>query len=135
MTNTQIKAWAQAAAGKPVGYNPAAKEAFLKGARRLANELVKRLGLATAERKIRRNEGGIAVSGEVNVYTPHMYVCIEQGCCAESFYFRGCDGLGDCGSSMRYPNQFVMFERLAEDPEGELDRLIRFYQQAAAKKE
>jgi len=134
MTTAQIKTWASRAAGRSVGYDPEAKEAFLKGAMSFARELVKRLGLATADRKIRRNEGGIAVSGEVYVYTPDLFVCIEQSHCG-GFYFRGCDHLGDNGASMRYPNQWILWDELVADPEAVLDKMVQFYGQQAAAKE
>ena len=129
MTTAQIKTWARLGEGRSVGYNPTAKEAFLKGARQFANEVVKRLGLGTADRKIHRNEGGVAVSGEASVYTPHMYVCIEQSSCG-GIYYRGCDHLGDNGARIRYPNQWITWNAVISDPDAVLDKMVQFYQQA-----
>ena len=132
MTNPQIKTWATKAKS-PVGYNPTAKDAFLRGARSLANEIVKRLGLAKGEYRVSRNEGGIAVSGEVYVYTPHVFICIEQSCVGDGgFYYRTCEGLGKSGTGPEHVNNWIMWDRLIADPDYVIDTIKRLYDRKKA---
>ena len=69
------------------------------------------LGLASTDRDIRSNMGGIAVSGEVTLHTDTLYVQISQSCLGQGheILFRRCSGRDDyCGQT----NHFAPAHRL-----------------------
>lgn len=82
-------------ASRDVGYNPEAKEQFLKMARQLAKLTADALGLETGERDIRVNKAGIAVSGEVTLHSDSLYVQFGQGMMGGTFLCRSCKGRKD----------------------------------------
>lgn len=86
-----------AAAEGSVAYNEEAKEAFHRNGRLVLQKLAKDLGLATDERDIRSNMGGIAVSGEVTLHGGRIYVQLEQSCLGpgEGILVRTCQGRKD----------------------------------------
>ncbi|NDD54941.1 hypothetical protein EBZ39_13935 [bacterium] len=98
-------------ASRDVGYNPAAKEQFLKMARQLAKMTADALGLATGDRDIRVNKAGIAVSGEVTLHSDSLYVQFGQGMMGNTFLCRSCKGRKDYTGGM---NNFYRWEDLRD---------------------
>lgn len=80
-----------------LGYNPEGKDSFKNEGVRLMRKLAKDLGLSAAERDIRFNPGGIAVSGDVILHTDHVYVHLSQSCLGmgHEVYYRKCKGRRD----------------------------------------
>jgi hypothetical protein len=105
-------------ASRDVGYNPEAKEQFLKMARQLAKLTADALGLQTDERDIRVNKAGIAVSGEVTLHSDSLYVQFGQSMMGGTFLCRSCKGRKDyTGGS----NNFYRWGDLRD-----FDRFIEF---------
>lgn len=63
---------------RPVSYDPRAKEAFHRAARRCLKALAAELGLAPGSYDLRSNKAGNAVSGEVTLHHDHVYVQVSQ---------------------------------------------------------
>jgi hypothetical protein len=93
-----------------VGYNPEAKEQFLKMSRKLAAITAQELGLEKGSYDIRVNKAGIAVSGEVTLHGENLYVQFGQGCFS-GFLCRSCKGRKDYTGGQ---NHFYRFEDLSD---------------------
>jgi len=80
-----------------VSYDPDAKRLFHSHAHRRLLELAAALGLAPDEYDLRRNEGGIAVSGEATMHADRLYVQVSQPATgsATGILFRSCEGRRD----------------------------------------
>lgn len=107
---------------KRVAYDPEAKRAFHRNARRQLLELAKALGFAPADYDLRSNEGGIAVSGEVTLHADRLYVqaCQPATRADTGILFRSCEGRRDYVGGR---NNFASLDLLHQPHE--LARLIR----------
>jgi hypothetical protein len=83
-----------------------AKRSMHSAGRAFLQRLATDLGLATADRDIRSNPGGIAVSGEVTLHTDDIYVQLSDsliGRAGVQVLYRTCNGRADyCGGQNRY---------------------------------
>jgi|688.fasta_scaffold269969_6 hypothetical protein len=96
-----------------VGYNPEAKEQFLKMSKKLAAITAQELGLEKGSYDIRVNKAGVAVSGEVTLHSDNLYVQFGQSSMPGNgrFLCRSCKGRKDyTGGS----NQWYKFEDLRD---------------------
>jgi hypothetical protein len=96
-----------------VGYNPEAKDQFLKMSKKLAAITAQELGLEKGSYDIRVNKAGIAVSGEVTLHSDNLYVQFGQSSMPGNgrFLCRSCKGRKDyTGGS----NQWYKFEDLRD---------------------
>lgn len=107
---------------KRVVYDPDAKDRFHREARRQLLALAKALGLAPGEFDFRRNEGGIAVSGEATIHGDRLYVQVSQPATGSDtgILFRSCDGRLDYTGGR---NNFASLDLLHRP--AELARLIK----------
>ena len=107
---------------KRVAYDADAKGRFHREARRQLLALAKELGLAPGGFDFRRNEGGIAVSGEATIHSDRLYVQISQPATGNDtgILFRSCDGRRDYTGGR---NNFASLDLLHRP--AELARLIR----------
>jgi hypothetical protein len=73
------------------------KQRFHREARRRLLELADALGLAPNDYDLRRNEGGIAVSGEATIHADRLYVQVSQPATGSDtgILFRTCVGRRD----------------------------------------
>ena len=92
-------------------YNEAAKATFHRIARKLLVELNAALGI---DADIRRNLGGIAVSGEATLHSDSVYVQVSQSCMGPdmTIMYRTCKDRKDYSGGY---NNFYPLKRLAED--------------------
>jgi hypothetical protein len=114
MTKTTVRRIIRLANGGPINAYDAEgekdKEAFLAA---VAKELARLMGLAEGTYEIRTNRAGIAVSGDVTLHGERIYVCLEQFCIPNGFYYRRVDGRTDyCGKF----NRWAKWERLLDLP-------------------
>jgi hypothetical protein len=107
---------------KRVSYDPDRKRLFHSQARRRLLELAAALGLAPDEYDLRRNEGGIAVSGEVTLHGDRIYVQASQPATGSDtgILYRSCEGRRDYVGGR---NHFASLDLLHRS--SELARLIR----------
>jgi hypothetical protein len=107
---------------KRVAYDADAKGRFHREARRQLLALAKELDLAPSGFDFRRNEGGIAVSGEATIHSDRLYVQVSQPATGSDtgILFRSCEGRRDYTGGR---NNFASLD-LLNDP-GQLARLIR----------
>lgn len=77
--------------------DPAVKEAFHKHGKKFLKELAKAIGADVYE--IRSNKAGPAVTGEVTLHTPHVYVQLTGGT-IQHVMFRSCEGMKDYRGGM-----------------------------------
>lgn len=82
---------------KRVAYDSGAKRLFHRRARRQLLELAAALGLEPGEYDVRRNDGGIAVSGEATLHAARLYVQVSQPATGSDtgILFRTCEGRRD----------------------------------------
>jgi hypothetical protein len=82
---------------KPVAYDAEAKRRFHQHARAQLLALAETLGFAPDEYDLRRNEGGIAVSGEATLHAARLYVQVSQPATRADtgILFRSCEGRRD----------------------------------------
>jgi hypothetical protein len=80
-----------------VAYDPDRKHLFHRHARRRLLELAAALSLAPDEFDLRRNDGGIAVSGEATLHADRLYVQVSQPATRSDtgILFRSCEGRRD----------------------------------------
>jgi len=80
-----------------VAYDPDRKRLFHSQARRRLLDLATALGLAPDEFDLRRNDGGIAVSGEATLHADRLYVQVSQPATGSDtgILFRSCEGRRD----------------------------------------
>jgi hypothetical protein len=80
-----------------VAYDPDKKRLFHSQARRRLLGLAASLGLAPHEFDLRRNDGGIAVSGEATLHSDRLYVQVSQPATGNDtgILFRSCEGRRD----------------------------------------
>ena len=99
----------------------ATKRAFHSKGRAFLRALAKEIGAADFD--IRSNQGGIAVSGEVTLHTPRLYVQLSESCVGGGgvgILFRTCNSKRDyCGGT----NNWSTMERL-RNGEGSLERFV-----------
>ena len=109
---------------KRVAYDADAKGRFHREARRQLLALAEALGLAPGGFDFRRNEGGIAVSGEATIHTDRLYVQVSQPATGSDtgILFRSCDGRRDYTGGR---NNFASLDLLHRP--AELAHLIRRY--------
>ena len=107
---------------KRVAYDAAAKRCFHREARRRLLDLAAALGLEPDEYDLRRNEAGIAVSGEITLHADHLYVQVSQSAIGADtgILFRSCEGRRDYTGGR---NNFASLDLLHRP--AELARLIR----------
>src|SRR6202047_2748735 len=82
---------------KRVSYDADRKRLFHSQARARLLDLAAVLGLAPHEYDLRRNEGGIAVSGEATLHADRLYVQVSQPATGSDtgILFRTCEGRRD----------------------------------------
>jgi hypothetical protein len=82
---------------KRVAYDADAKRRFHREARCRLLDLAAALGLAPDEYDLRRNDGGIAVSGEATLHAARLYVQVSQPATRADtgILFRSCEGRRD----------------------------------------
>jgi hypothetical protein len=80
-----------------VAYDPDKKCLFHSQARRRLLDLAAALRLAPHEFDLRRNDGGIAVSGEATLHNDRLYVQVSQPATGNDtgILFRSCEGRRD----------------------------------------
>lgn len=84
-------------------YNETHKKAFATASRYVARALAKSLGLPSGSYDVRRNEAGIAVSGETTLHGEWIYVLFDVGLMSTRILWRTCDGRKDYrGHSNRF---------------------------------
>jgi hypothetical protein len=77
---------------KRVAYDPEAKRLFHRHAQRQLKALAAALGLTDDQYDLRSNEAGPAVSGEITLHAPWLYVQVSQSAMGPnaSILFRSC---------------------------------------------
>lgn len=107
---------------KRVAYDPEAKRLFHTRARRQLLKLAAVLGLSPSSFDLRSNEAGPAVSGEITLHAPHLYVQVCQPATGADtgILIRSCTGRRDYIGGI---NNFASLD-LLNDPRG-LARRIR----------
>ena len=107
---------------KPVAYDPYAKEAFHRSAKRQLRLVADALGLQPQSYDLRSNKAGIAVSGEITLHADRVYVQASQPATAHDtgILFRTCQGRKDYYGG---PNNFASLDLLNQPDE--LARRIR----------
>jgi hypothetical protein len=90
-------------------YSPAGhlkKSAMHSAGRAFLTRLAADLGLTLAQRDVRSNLGGMAVSGEVTLHADRIYVQLHEACVGNGgvrVMYRTCAGRTDyCGGTNRY---------------------------------
>ena len=106
---------------KRVSYDADRKRLFHSQARARLLELAISLGLAQDEFDLRRNDGGIAVSGEATLHGDRLYVQVSQPATGSDtgILFRSCEGRRDYTGGR---NHFASLDLLHRS--SELARLI-----------
>lgn len=81
-------------ARRGVGYDADAKASFHAEGRKAMTRLASALGLKRGEYRVRSNQAGIAVSGDVSLDTAELYIQLELGCMGpgNEVMFRNVDG-------------------------------------------
>jgi hypothetical protein len=92
-----------------LSYNPEAKARWHRLARKVAQELAKRMNLG--QHDIRHNKAGIAVSGETTLHGEDIYVQLDIPCFGplQGFMYRSCKGRKDYTGGM---NRWMKFDVL-----------------------
>jgi hypothetical protein len=96
---------------KPVAYDPYAKEAFHRSAKRQLRLVADALGLQPQSYDLRSNKAGIAVSGEITLHADRVYVQVSQSAMGydSGILVRMCQGRKDYVGG---PNQFASLDLL-----------------------
>ena len=114
------------------GYNDSNKREFrrlgTKLARALRAELVPE---GTAE--VRFNAGGIAVSGDVILHCPTMYLRFNADGMGLGIMYRHCNGLKDCGAGVSTPNHWYRWEQLSREGVAGFVSVLRQFSQTKCK--
>ena len=96
-----------------IGYNEDLKKQFHLKARTLLRKVAKAMN---TEYDLRSCLGGIAVSGEVILHTPYVYVQVGQSSLGpgHAVLYRRCNGMKDYAGG---PNQFTSVRQVEDDPQ------------------
>jgi hypothetical protein len=99
---------------KCVAYDYEAKRLFHSNARRQLLKLAAVLGLSPSDFDLRSNAGGNAVSGEVTLHSPNLYVQVSQSVMGPGagILFRSCSSRSDYVGGL---NNFASLD-LLHDP-------------------
>lgn len=94
------------------------KERFHHLGRIVLRLIAAKLRLGPGQYEIHSNKGGVAVSGEVWLYTPFMFLEFSQTSLGPQFMYRTCEppvnGRWDSGSLPKHGNRWMPYKQLLD---------------------